>query len=136
MFMEVFVRAIAGMIHVAWVPFILCRGDGVDAPVNEDAKLGILVPLWLLVLHQRAPVRTERAFVRLPVGFSEKAIAFSIVLGYGLLPFLIDLLGRFDAECGSERVGCCGGRLGKSKWRSEQENCGQESSWISHTPES
>src|SRR5690348_6287982 len=52
---EVFVGTLAGAVHVARVPLVFSGRHRVDAPVDEDAKLGVFVPLRLLVLDQGRP---------------------------------------------------------------------------------
>ncbi len=102
---EVFVSAVFSVIHIARVPFVLRSRNGVDAPVNEDAELGVLVPLRLLILDQRRPVGAVRSIVRLPVGLGEQAIALRVVLTHGLLPLAINLLGGLDVLRWRERIG-------------------------------
>src|ERR1700756_2669393 len=112
---EVFVRTFAGAIHVAWIPFALGRGNGVDTPVNEDAELRVFVPLRLLVLDERGPVGSEGSIVCLVLCFRDEAVALDIVLAHRLLPLMVDLGCGFDAERGCERVSGSGGRLGDKK---------------------
>ena len=40
------------LVHPARVPLIAEGGDGVDAPVNEDAELGVAEPAWWLIGRQ------------------------------------------------------------------------------------
>src|SRR5579863_3883280 len=62
---EVAVGALAGTVHVAGIPLVLGGRNRVDAPMNEDAELGILVPLRLFVLDQGGPIGAEGAVVGL-----------------------------------------------------------------------
>jgi len=48
-------RRAAGDIHVARVPLVSECRNGVDAPVNEDAELGITEPAGRAVLRERTP---------------------------------------------------------------------------------
>ena len=48
-------------VHSPRVPLVAERRDGVDAPVDEDAELGVLVPVRDIVPGQRVPVGRERA---------------------------------------------------------------------------
>ena len=108
------------------IPLVLGGGNGIDAPVDEDAELRVFVPLRLLVLDQRGPVRTIGAVVRLAIGFREKAIALRIVLAYRLLPLVIDLLGGFHVLCGREGIGGWRRRLGKKKRRRQRRELQKE----------
>ena len=36
-------------IHVARIPLVAERGNGIDAPVNEDSELSVFVPIGGLV---------------------------------------------------------------------------------------
>ena len=112
---EVFVRAFFGVVHVARIPLVLGGGNGVDAPVDEDAELRVLVPLRLLVLDERGPVGTIGAVVRLPVGFGERRLRSASYLLDRLLPFAIDLLGGLDVLGGRERIGILRRSLGEEK---------------------
>src|SRR5688500_18969416 len=40
------------LVHPARVPLVAECGDGVNAPVNEDAELGVAVPAWRLIGRQ------------------------------------------------------------------------------------
>mgnify|MGYP000344961181 CR=1 FL=1 len=51
----------AGPVHVARVPLVAKGGNGVDAPVDEDAELGVEVPLGNGVALQRLPGRRKGA---------------------------------------------------------------------------
>ena len=46
----------AGDVDVAGVPLVGEGGDGVDAPVDEDAELGVFVPVGDFVFLQGLPV--------------------------------------------------------------------------------
>src|SRR5271168_556579 len=43
-------------IHVAWIPLIAESGDGIDAPMDKDAKLGVFVPLGNFVGLEGLPI--------------------------------------------------------------------------------
>src|SRR5882757_8014670 len=46
-------------IHLAGIPLAAKCGNGIDAPVNEDAEFRIPVPVGLFVLGERIPVWAE-----------------------------------------------------------------------------
>src|SRR6202020_1728484 len=46
---------VAGDIHVARIPLVGEGGDGVNAPVDEDAELGVAEPVGGLIAGERAP---------------------------------------------------------------------------------
>jgi hypothetical protein len=58
--------------------------------MNEDAKLGILVPLGDLVFLQRLPVGTEGTLVHDPIHLAENCGARDVIFRTRLLPGLID----------------------------------------------
>ena len=133
---EILVGAVFLVVHVAGIPLILGRRNGVDAPVDEDAEFRVLVPLRLLILDERGPIGTIGTVVRLAVGFGQKAIAFRVVLADRLLPFAVDLLGGLHVLCGRERIGSWRGRLSKEKWEGNGKNCRQKKIADFHTRES
>ena len=73
-------------IHVARIPFAAKRRNGIDAPMDEDAELGVLVPCRSLVLLQRIPISTVWATIDGLIDEAENVPALMVVLGAGLLP--------------------------------------------------
>ncbi len=104
---EVLVGALLGPVHIARVPLVFGGGDGVDAPVDEDAELGVLVPLRLLVFGQGGPVGAVGAVADLALGLGQQAIALPVVLRNGLLPLAVDVGSGFNPLGGSQRVRLC-----------------------------
>src|SRR5271163_2312026 len=49
------------LVHLARIPLVSVRRYGVEAPVNEDAKLCVPVPVRSLILRQRLPVGLKRS---------------------------------------------------------------------------
>ena len=96
------------LIHVAGIPLVLRAGNGIDAPMNEDAEFGILIPLRHLEAAQGIPVGAKGAVIGLSVEGMENGGARSIVFGDGGLPFMINFDGGFGGGRGSERVGGLG----------------------------
>ena len=47
------------LVHVAGIPLVAEGGHGIDAPVDEDAELAVLVPRRRLVRSERFPGRLE-----------------------------------------------------------------------------
>ncbi len=72
----VLVGGAAGDVDVAGVPLVGEGGDGVDAPVDEDAELGVLEPGGSAVGGEGVPVGVEGA-----------ALIFGFDCGYLLLDF-------------------------------------------------
>ena len=80
----------AGDVDVAGVPLVGEGGDGVDAPVEEDAELGVLKPGGSAVGGEGVPVGVEGA-----------ALIFCFDGGYLLLDFGGEVLRvGGDGECG------------------------------------
>src|SRR3954467_5169552 len=52
-------RGAALDIHVAWIPFAVERGHGINAPVEKDSELGVAVPPWDSISAERVPVWVE-----------------------------------------------------------------------------
>lgn len=75
-----FVRWIAGPVHVVRIPFIDRAGDGINTPSHENAKLGIFVPLRNLVIAESLPVGAVRPVVSLAIGVLDQGIPPRIVL--------------------------------------------------------
>src|SRR5207249_739580 len=49
------------LVHLARIPLIAERGHGVHTPMDEDAELGVAIPLWHFVMLDRSPRRLERS---------------------------------------------------------------------------
>src|SRR5579859_6090560 len=52
-----------GPVHFAGIPFGAEGGNGVNAPMDEDAEFGVLVPLGNFVLFEGLPVGTKGAAI-------------------------------------------------------------------------
>ena len=48
------------LVHVPGIPLVAESGYGVDAPMDEDPELRVLVPRRHLELRERGPGRSER----------------------------------------------------------------------------
>ncbi len=85
--------------------------------MDEDAELGILVPLRNFIVTQTFPIGAEGAVVSLAVCFLEQRVALGVVFGDGLLPLQINL------GCGFVVV-----RGGEGVWRGlrRQHGCGEQ----------
>src|SRR5207249_12187525 len=57
-------RRLVLLVHVPGIPLVPERRHRVDAPMNEDAELGVLVPPRYLEPGQRSPRRYRRATPR------------------------------------------------------------------------
>ncbi len=60
----VFERGSALHIHVARVPFVSECRNGIHAPVDEDAELGVAKPVGYAIAGERIPIGAERAGAR------------------------------------------------------------------------
>src|ERR1700722_6822176 len=81
-------------VHVARVPLAVERRDRIDAPMNEDAELGVLIPLRRQISLERVPGgakrplgdgsvhRLERVRNALLVGFGRRACAVETETGH------------------------------------------------------
>ena len=105
MLAEVLVRALGGNVHVARIPLVFRGGHGIHTPVDEDAKLGVFVPLRLQIFVQRSPVCAEGTVVLLLLLDGEKAVALGVIFGDGLLPLAVDLHRGFNTLGGGQRIG-------------------------------
>src|SRR5580693_7390944 len=114
--MFVFVGTLA--IHVARVPLATECGYGIDAPVNEDAELRVLIPFGDLIFLQRFPVGTERAVVTLAIYFLEEGCARIIVFRTGFLPGLVNLFWILRGRWSVRRS--CGLRMSRHRNGSEE----------------
>ena len=92
------------LIHVARVPLAAEAGDGVHAPMDEDAKLGIAKPFRRLIRAQALPVIAERPCGDGLVHVGKDALALAIVFTVRGDPLRIDLLRRERACGGSGRI--------------------------------
>src|SRR2546422_7393230 len=63
----------AAEVHVARVPFVVERGNRVNAPVEKDPELRVLVPLGDGIARERFPGRLERVRRRNPRHHARKA---------------------------------------------------------------
>ena len=89
----VFVFFGAGAVHVAWIPFAAEGGDAVNAPVDEDAELGVFVPVGDFVFLQGLPVGAVGTLRADAARFFHERGALRIVFCAGVLPGLIDGFG-------------------------------------------
>ena len=60
-------------VHIAWIPFVAKGWHAVDAPVDKDAKLGVLIPGGRGVRGQRFPGGRKGASVHDLVNGGESA---------------------------------------------------------------
>ena len=60
----VFERSIARDVHVARIPFVSECRNGINAPVDENAELGIAKPLGYAIAGKRIPIGAERTGAR------------------------------------------------------------------------
>jgi len=80
-------------VHVAGVPLVAEAGDGVEAPVDEDAELGVLIPGGDLVVLEGAPVGAEGAGLVFCVDGFEEGGALFVVGADGVGPdFVVVIL--------------------------------------------
>src|SRR6185312_4365600 len=86
----VFVIFRAYSIHLTGILLAAECGHGVQAPMNKNAKLRVLVPVGDLIPGQRLPIRTERAIGRLAIDSLQNLFSSGVVLGTGLLPDVIE----------------------------------------------
>ena len=56
-------------IHVPGIPFVAERGHGIYTPVDEDAELGILIPLRYLKMGEGFPIVLELSLGNHAVNF-------------------------------------------------------------------
>jgi len=74
-----FERRVLLLIHVAWIPLVLRTRDREHAPVNEDSKLRVPVPLRYFKFAQRFPIGAVRASGVLTVHFAQYLCALVVV---------------------------------------------------------
>ena len=100
-------------VHVAGVPLGAEGGDGEDAPVEEDAELGVAEPVGDAVGGEGVPIGAEGAGGGGGFDGGEDAGALRGKGGGGGDPLAIELLGREGGGCGG-----CGnsGALSVAKW--------------------
>ena len=55
----VLINWVIHQVHITWIPFVVEGGNRIDAPVNEDPELRILIPFRHLVGFERFPIRLE-----------------------------------------------------------------------------
>src|SRR3569833_3135047 len=77
--LEVFVCAVFGVVHVARIPLVLGGGIRVDTPEDEDAELGVFVPLRLLIFDEGRPIRLVGAVLGAAIGLREQTVAFGVI---------------------------------------------------------
>ena len=70
----------------ARIPFVAEGRNRVDAPVDEDAELGVLIPGGHLVALERVPVGAERSVLCPRIDFAEQRGARGVELVDGFLP--------------------------------------------------
>ena len=99
-------------IHIPGIPFAAKRGHGIDAPMDEDAELGVTVPYGSLVLLQRLPISTVGATINGLIDEAENLPALVVVVGAGLLPDTVDDFGVLRGCRGSGRNTCLGRQRG------------------------
>ena len=66
-------------IHAPGIPFVPVRGHGIHAPMDENAKLRVLIPLWHAEPGQRFPIVFKGSPGDHPVNFLEPRGAFRCV---------------------------------------------------------
>ena len=89
-------------IHVAWIPFAAEGRNSIDAPMNEDAELGVPVPVRYFVVLQGRPGWLKRPFMSCLIGLLKYGGSLAVELLDGSLPSQITgirLLGR-SGNCG------------------------------------
>src|SRR5215813_9080843 len=77
-------RALA--IHVARIPLVTKRRHRIDAPMDKDPELGILIPVRNLVSLQRIPVWLEWPFMRGLVHSRQHRSALLVIFRHRFLP--------------------------------------------------
>src|ERR1700730_16007235 len=77
-------------VHIPWIPLATERRHRVNAPMDEDAELCVLVPLGNFIFLKRFPIGAEWTLVTGMVHFREGIRTGSVVLGTGLLPIAIN----------------------------------------------
>jgi hypothetical protein len=107
------------LIDIARIPFVAEGGDGIYAPVNEDSKLGILVPIGDFVAAQRFPIGTERASADGAIDIVEQSFASAVVFRASPLPDFINLLRGLSGG----GLGVGGGILCQPVKRASQQDC-------------
>ena len=120
---------IAFRVHVAGVPLTAKGRDGVDAPMDEDAELGICIPLRDFEILQRTPVRPEGAVAAALFDFGKPALALGRELADRLLPGLIALIGcRIVVRGGAHRT--CRSAHQSGRGKSAQETAARETNGV------
>src|SRR5208337_1013603 len=77
-------------VHIAGIPLVAKSRNGIDAPVNENPKLGVLIPIRDLIRLKGLPIRAERTDADGLVDSSQDGGSCRVVFRAGLPPVLID----------------------------------------------
>jgi hypothetical protein len=92
---------VTGDIHVAGVPLISECRNGVHAPVEEDAKLGVAKPVRCTVLRERVPCGMEGDVGISWRGFGANFRYLALDVGYRILR-RCNLIAEYRREKGEE----------------------------------
>src|ERR1700756_2933781 len=88
-------------VHISWIPFAAKRRDGIDAPMDEDAELGVAIPRRSFIRLQRVPISTVGATIYGLIDEFENVEALVVVLRTGLLPDAVNAFGGLRSGWGS-----------------------------------
>ena len=91
-------------VHVPRVPFVAEGGNRVDAPMKENAELGILIPGGNLVLLERVPVGAEWPGLAGRVHLAEERGARGVELMDGFLPRQVVGVGSLRRSGGGDKA--------------------------------
>src|SRR5271156_4695868 len=88
-------------VHQARIPLAAIGGYRIDAPMDEDPELRVLVPLRHLIGVERFVVGTERSRMAHPVDFLQDLFPVLVILAVPGHPLLIEHGGiRAHGGCG------------------------------------
>src|SRR5277367_5454240 len=89
-------------VHQARIPLAAIGGHRIDAPMDEDAELRVLVPLRHLVGVERLVVGTEGSRMAHSVDFLQDLFPLLVILAVPGRPLLVEYGGvRARGGCGS-----------------------------------
>src|SRR5579871_476719 len=86
--MDKFLAAL--LVHVMAIPLISESGDRIHAPVYEDSKLCIPVPLWHVICLERFPIGGKGTGMNDRIDVLENICSRAIMFPDGLLPSPVD----------------------------------------------
>lgn len=106
----VFVFVGTRAVHASGIPLISEGWHRIDAPMDKDAELRILVPFGGLIFLERFPIRAKGAVMVGGINLFEQRGPLAVVFAAGLLPDFVDRF-RVDRSGWSRRT------LGLRSWK-------------------